>query len=112
METNLEVVMSLIMNAGNSKSFSMEAIKAAKENDFSLAAEKLKEAETAINAAHNAQTSLLTKEASGEKTELSMLLIHGQDHLMNAITFLDIAKEFVELYEKFSSASLNEVETN
>lgn len=112
METNLEVVMSLIMNAGNSKSFSMEAIKAAKENDFSLAAEKLKEAETAINAAHNDQTSLLTKEASGEKTELSMLLIHGQDHLMNAITFLDIAKEFVELYEKFSSASLNEVETN
>ncbi|AWI11124.1 PTS lactose/cellobiose transporter subunit IIA [Caldibacillus thermoamylovorans] len=107
MEQNLEIVMSLIMNAGNSKSFSMEAIKAAKENDFPLAQEKLKEAENSINAAHNAQTSLLTKEASGEKTELSMLLIHGQDHLMNAITFLDIAKEFVELYEKINGSDKN-----
>lgn len=107
MEQNLEIVMSLIMNAGNSKSFSMEAIKAAKENDFPLAQEKLKEAENSINAAHNAQTSLLTKEANGEKTELSMLLIHGQDHLMNAITFLDIAKEFVELYEKINGDAKN-----
>ena len=107
MEQNLEIVMSLIMNAGNSKSFSMEAIKAAKENDFTLAQEKLKEAENSINAAHNAQTSLLTKEASGEKTELSMLLIHGQDHLMNAITFLDIAKEFVDLYEKINGDAKN-----
>jgi len=107
MEQNLEIVMSLIMNAGNSKSFSMEAIKAAKENDFTLAQEKLKEAENSINAAHNAQTSLLTKEANGEKNELSMLLIHGQDHLMNAITFLDIAKEFVELYEKINGDAKN-----
>lgn len=107
MEQNLEIVMSLIMNAGNSKSFSMEAIKAAKENDVTLAQEKLKEAENSINAAHNAQTSLLTKEANGEKTELSMLLIHGQDHLMNAITFLDIAKEFVELYEKINGDAKN-----
>ena len=107
MEQNLDIVMSLIMNAGNSKSFSMEAIKAAKENDFTLAQEKLKEAENSINAAHNAQTSLLTKEANGEKTELSMLLIHGQDHLMNAITFLDIAKEFVELYEKINGSDKN-----
>ncbi|MED3622938.1 PTS lactose/cellobiose transporter subunit IIA [Neobacillus thermocopriae] len=112
METNIEIIMSLIMNAGNSKSYSMEAIKAAKENDFSLAAEKLKEAETAINAAHSTQTSLLTKEANGEKTEISLLLIHGQDHLMNAITFLDMAKEFVTLYEKVSGFSINVNEGN
>ena len=29
-----------------------------------------------------------------------MLLIHAQDHLMNAITFRDLAQEMIELYER------------
>ena len=31
---------------------------------------------------------------------LSLLMVHGQDHLMNAITFLDMAKEMVDVYRK------------
>ncbi|ENA0413451.1 PTS lactose/cellobiose transporter subunit IIA, partial [Listeria monocytogenes] len=37
-------------------------------------------------------------EARGEKAEVSLLLVHAQDHLMNAITFKDLAKEIVDLY--------------
>ncbi|CAM5379701.1 PTS lactose/cellobiose transporter subunit IIA OS=Lysinibacillus sphaericus OX=1421 GN=LS41612_07505 PE=4 SV=1 [Lysinibacillus sphaericus] len=54
----------------------------------------------ALIEAHHAQTALLTQEAREEKVEVSMLLIHAQDHLMNAITFRDLAQEMIELYEQ------------
>lgn len=36
----------------------------------------------------------------GEKVELSLLFVHAQDHLMNAITIKELASEFVDLYRK------------
>lgn len=30
-------------------------------------------------------------------------MVHGQDHLMNAITFLDMAKETIELYQRIEA---------
>ncbi|MGX7058757.1 PTS lactose/cellobiose transporter subunit IIA [Vagococcus humatus] len=97
---NMEVVMSLIVYAGNAKSLAMEAIQAAKQGKFNEAKETLKEADASLVEAHHSQTSLLTKEAQGEKTELTLLMVHAQDHLMTSIAFADLAKEFVELYEK------------
>ncbi|MNJ80672.1 Lichenan-specific phosphotransferase enzyme IIA component [compost metagenome] len=45
------------------------------------------------------QTRLIQEEAGGTKQEITLLMIHAQDHLMNAMTVKDMAKEFVELYE-------------
>lgn len=42
--------------------------------------------------AHNSQTAMLTKEASGEHIPVTLLLVHSQDHLMTAITYIDLAK--------------------
>lgn len=98
-EENMEQVMSLIVNAGNAKSNAMEAIFAAKKNDFETAKEKFKEANTQINLAHNVQTSLITAEVNGEHTEINLIMIHAQDHLMTALTFIDLAKELVDFYE-------------
>ena len=50
--------------------------------------------------AHHAQTQLLVQEANGEKAEFSILLVHAQDHLMNSITFVDLAKEMIEMYRR------------
>lgn len=99
---NLEGIMGLIVNGGNAKSDAMEAIQAAKKNDFELAAKKLEDSDKALVEAHHAQTSMLTQEASGESVELSLLLVHGQDHLMNAITFRDLAAEVVDVYKKIA----------
>ena len=46
-QEQLEAVMGLIINAGNSKSDAMEAIQAAKDGNFSLAQEKLEAADQA-----------------------------------------------------------------
>lgn len=99
----LEKVMGLIINAGNAKSDAMEAIQVAKKGDFSLAKEKLQAADQALLEAHHAQTELLTAEAQGEALELTLLVVHSQDHLMTSITFNDLAKEMVELYQRMAA---------
>ncbi|MOA67136.1 Lichenan-specific phosphotransferase enzyme IIA component [compost metagenome] len=59
----------------------------------------LAEARVSSRTAHKIQTSLLQQEASGNKYEVSVLLIHAQDHLMNAITVIDLAETIVDLFE-------------
>jgi PTS system cellobiose-specific IIA component len=100
---NLEVVMMLIVNGGNARSRAMEAIELAKRGEYEQAQAKLEEANEHINKAHGAQTELLTKEASGDWQQVTLLMVHAQDHLMNAITVRDLAAQFVELYQKMNS---------
>ncbi len=54
----------------------------------------------ALIEAHHAQTALLTQEASGDPVALSLLMVHGQNHLITAITFKDMAKEIIDIYQK------------
>jgi len=99
-DANLQVLMGLIINSGNSKNSSMEAIEAAKQGDFDTAKNKIIEAGEALSHAHKSQTSLLTAEAQGNNMQVTLLTIHAQDHLMNAITFKDLAAEIVDLYTR------------
>lgn len=77
----------------------MEAITAAKQGDFIKAKEKLQESAESFQAAHKIQTSLIQGEIRGEKSDITLLMIHAQDHLMNAMTVKDLAIEFVDLYQ-------------
>lgn len=99
-EQYLEAIMGLIMHSGNAKSDAMEAIYAAKSGDFQLAEEKMKLAEESLVLAHQSQTELLTKEAQGEHITVTLLTVHSQDHLMNAITFKDLAIEMIDVYRR------------
>ncbi|PGY13065.1 PTS system lichenan oligosaccharide-specific IIA component, Lac family [Bacillus sp. OV166] len=98
---NLEaVIFQIILHGGNGRSAAMEAMQAAKKGDFEGARQKLMEADNAMNEAHHIQTSLIQGEIRGEKTEISLLMVHAQDHLMNAMTVKDLAVEMVELYQR------------
>jgi cellobiose PTS system EIIA component len=99
-QMNLEVVMELIMYGGDAKSNAMEAIQAAKSGDFELAKSKILEAEASLTKAHHSQTEMLTKEAQGNQAIVSLLMVHGQDHLMTSMTFTDLAKEIIDLYSR------------
>ncbi|EUJ33954.1 putative phosphotransferase system (PTS) lichenan-specific enzyme IIA component [Listeria floridensis FSL S10-1187] len=99
MNSELEqTIMGLIVNGGAAKSSAMMAIQAAKDGDFEAADKNLADADAALLEAHHSQTALIQGEARGEKTEVSLLMVHAQDHLMNGITFKDLAKEIVDLY--------------
>lgn len=93
-----EAIFQLILHGGNARSLAMEAISLAKNKDMDAARQALNRASEELTKAHLNQTALIQKEISGEKMELSMLLIHAQDHLMNAMTIKDLATEFVEMY--------------
>lgn len=95
-----EIIMNLIMYGGDGKGYAMEAIKCAKKGDFVKADEKLEQAKKSLLEAHHAQTQLLTNEANGDSNQISLLMIHGQDHLMTSMTFKDLASEIVDLYKK------------
>lgn len=96
---NMQTIMGLIINGGNAKSAAFEAIQAAKEGNFNVAESKLHTADKFLSRAHNSQTTMLTNEANGEHTRVTLLTVHSQDHLMNAITFRDLAGEIVSLYK-------------
>ena len=96
----VENIMHIIVNSWEAKSSSVEAIRCAKNNQFEDAYKKLYDADNLLKEAHNGQTYLLSQEADGKKLDISILLIHCQDHLMNAITFKDMATEMVDLYKK------------
>lgn len=99
-EKNIQAIMNLVIYGGDGKSSAMEAIQAAKEGNFELADEKLKAADESLLQAHHSQTEMLAQEASGNPVELSLLMVHGQDHLMTGMMFKDLAKELVDIYRE------------
>ncbi|MER2063714.1 MAG: PTS lactose/cellobiose transporter subunit IIA [Alkalibacterium sp.] len=99
-EEIMEVVMTLIMHGGDARSSAMEAIHAARDDDYERAQKKLDGADESIKQAHRVQTNLLAQEASGQNIEINLLLVHAEDHLMNAMTYRDLAEEIIELYKR------------
>lgn len=96
-----ETILELIVNGGNARSYSMEAIHLAKASKLKEAREAIVKAGEELAKAHIAQTKLIQEEASGNSVEVSLLMVHAQDHLMNAITVKDLAQEFIDMYERF-----------
>lgn len=110
-QETLMAAMGLIANGGNAKSLAFEAIRLAKKGDIEGARAKLKESDKSLLEAHNSQTGMLTREAQGDHMHVTLLVVHSQDHLMNAITFRDLAGEVVDLYEKlYKSGALKKEE--
>lgn len=102
-----ELAMEIIVNAGAAKSSAMEAIAAAKSNDFAKANADLATASQFYIEAHKAQTTLIRYEAqSAEKNEtviVPLMMIHAQDHLTMALMTQDFAREFIDLYHKLEA---------
>lgn len=99
-QKNLEQIMGLIIHGGNARSNAMEAVAAGKEGDFDKAKELLETSGKELNKAHRIQTIMLQQEAEGTPVDLTLLTVHSQDHLMNAITTRNLAKEMIDLYQK------------
>lgn len=95
----IELSFGIITYAGESKFMAKEALKIAKTGKFSEAREKLKEAKETLNNAHKFQTELITKEANGEQLNMSVVLVHSQDHLMTTMSYLETVEDLVDMYE-------------
>ena len=95
------IAMELITHAGNAKSLAIQAIREARKGDFEKADKLLNEANEEMNNGHASQAKLLFKEANGEKVAINLLIIHAQDHVMNALTIKDLANEMIQNMKEF-----------
>ena len=43
---------------------------------------------------------LIKREASGEKLDFSLILVHAEDQLMSADAFKILAQEFIDVYKR------------
>lgn len=90
-------IMDIIIHAGECKSHAYQALDAVNKRNYEKADEEMKLANEALSNAHNGQTTLINKEANGEKVEMSVLLVHSQDHLMTAISEKSLIEQIIEL---------------
>lgn len=90
-----EILLPLITHAGSAKSNAFEALDVADSGDFEAANQLVRDARKEVVLAHKTQTSLLRKEASGEETKISVLLIHAQDHLMTTLLAIDLIEQMI-----------------
>lgn len=97
--TTETIVMELVVKGGNARSNAILAIQAAREKNFERASALMGECRRALLSAHEVQTKLIQEELNGEgETRMSLIMIHGQDHLMNAMTVQDLAEQMIEMY--------------
>lgn len=105
-EAKYENALQIILHAGNAKSNAMLAIEAAEEGDLAQAREHMDVAREEMKIAHKVQFDLVQSEASGTPVEVTIILVHAQDHLTMAIMAIDFAEHFIKLYrDKAETAS-------
>lgn len=93
------IAMTLVGNAGEGRSLAFEALNEAKKGNFEKAEQLLKESQERTLAAHEIQTQLICNEADGNKTEMSLLMVHAQDHLMTSMLARELIAELIEIYK-------------
>ena len=99
---NQNEMLEVLRNGGNARSKALAAIRAAKNNEMEKAEELIKECNDSLIKAHGFQTETIQSALnSGEASDsyATLLMVHGQDHLMDAMTVKDLAVEMIEMYK-------------
>ncbi|RDY27682.1 PTS lactose transporter subunit IIA [Romboutsia weinsteinii] len=90
----------IVAYAGDARSSLMKLLKEVRSGNFDNVEAQLKDADENLSLAHNAQTKMLAEEASGKSMDLSVIFVHGQDHLMTTLLLRELVQDFIELYKK------------
>lgn len=94
------ICMQMITNSGSAKSSYIEAIQKAKEGDFDGAERLMEEGDEFFSACHGVHGDLLAKEASGEKIEFALILMHAEDQMASTEMAKVMAREIIALYRE------------
>ena len=93
-------VMELIINSGEARSCSMEALRAARESNFDKAGQLMADAKVAANLAHAVQTKLIESDQGTGAIQVTLVMVHAQDHLMTSMLCNDLVTEMIEMYKR------------
>lgn len=95
-----QVACMIIANAGDSKSYSLAAIEAAKHGEFEEAEILLKKSSEALLKSHEAHTNILIGEANEADFKMTFLLVHASNHFSIAETSREFAETIVNIYQE------------
>ena len=98
MNGNELISFQIISAVGTARSMYVEAIQEEKKGNIQAAKQLIEDGVKVFVDGHHAHASLIQKEAAGEKSEFSLLLMHAEDQLMTTETLKIVAEEFIELY--------------
>ncbi|MHC1735726.1 MAG: PTS lactose/cellobiose transporter subunit IIA [Erysipelotrichaceae bacterium] len=104
---NENIPFQLICNGGDASSLFLRAINEAKSGRIEEAKKLVEQGEVSLLSAHKIQTQLIVQEANGESVQMNVLMVHAQDHLMNAILLKELVGFFIQLYQR--TAGLEDV---
>lgn len=94
-----QCVMAIIAFAGDSQSYSRQAIEAARNSRFDEAGAFINEAKENALRSHQAHTELLTTSAANE-LQVNFLMVHASNHLSVAEMLITMAELFIELSKR------------
>lgn len=89
----------LIANSGAAKSAYLEALELAKTGQKQAAQTKLAEAEDCFVLAHQVHSELIQKEASGQQTPVSLLLMHAEDQMASVEVVQLLVRELIAVHQ-------------
>ena len=99
-EEIMEKIMTGVAVAGTAKSLGKEALIKANQGEFEEARALLSEAKKTFVEVHGCHFEFIQKEASGEKIDICLLLIHMEDHIITTSLFLDSLEDQINLIER------------
>ncbi|NDL63429.1 PTS lactose/cellobiose transporter subunit IIA [Acerihabitans arboris] len=101
-------VMELIIHAGAARSDAMEALRAARNRQWPQAEALLAEASAAARLAHRIQTRLIGEDQGQGKIPVNLIMVHAQDHLMNAMLARELVDEIIALHRDIDALQRRE----
>jgi len=101
-EMNEQIIFKLISFSGEARSNIYEAYELVMNGEYEKAEEYLKKADKTILEAHSVQTSLIQKEAQGIHTDITLLMVHAQDHLMSTLLSKDLIKNMIHMQKEIN----------
>ena len=85
-------ILTIICSSGEASNHAFKALDYAAKGDFDTARNCILEGRASVSKAHKLQSEYLFAECGENSTDekVSLLMVHAQDHLMNAILALDM----------------------
>ncbi|QTF07664.1 PTS lactose/cellobiose transporter subunit IIA [Brenneria izadpanahii] len=97
----------LIVKSGEARSCSMEALRASSKGEWEQVNQLLKMATIAIRKAQAIQTEFIGGNGNNGKINFDLIIVHAQDHLMNATLCRELAEEIIALRKELHAAKNN-----
>jgi len=95
-----QVAMQVITYAGMAKSSYLEVLKYYRENDQTAYEQSMSNGDVSFSQAHEAHLQLLQQEMNTQEPQITMLMAHAEDQLMNAETTKIMAEEIIKLSQR------------